>query len=66
MGYGILASCYSGFPHDMVHLTIKPMQKFGEVMGWILGDDWVSSLFWRCKAVGQIDTTRWTILELLI
>ena len=39
MGDGILASCYSGFPHDLAHITITPMQKFGEVMGWIFGDD---------------------------
>ena len=39
MADGILASCYAGFPHDLVHLAITPMQKFGEVMGWILGDD---------------------------
>ena len=24
---GILASCYTDFPHDLAHLAVKPMQK---------------------------------------
>ena len=39
MADGILASCYAGFPQDLAHLTITPMQKFGEVMRLIFGDD---------------------------
>ena len=45
MGDGILASCYSGFPHDLAGITITPMQKFGEVMGWIFGDDFGFSVY---------------------
>ena len=36
---GVLASCYAGFHHDLVHLTMTPMQGFSEVIHWLFGDD---------------------------
>ena len=30
---------FADFPHDLVHLTIKPMQKFAKVIRWIYGNE---------------------------
>ena len=36
---GVLASCFAGCHHDLVHLGMTPMQKFSMVMAWIFGND---------------------------
>ena len=36
---GVLTSCYADFHHDLAHFTMMPMQKFPEVIKWILGDE---------------------------
>ena len=42
---GILASCYTDFPHDLAHLAVKPMQKFTEIIEWIFGNEFGFSLY---------------------
>ena len=36
---GVLTSCYADCDHDLAHLTMIPMQRFLEVLKWILGED---------------------------
>ena len=34
----VLASCFAGSHHDLVHLAMTPMQSFSGLMEWILGN----------------------------
>ena len=34
---GVLNSCYADFDHDLVHLTMTPMQWFPEIIDGIFG-----------------------------
>ena len=35
---GVLASNYADVDHNLVHLAMKPMQWFPEIMEWIFGE----------------------------
>ena len=42
---GVLVSCYAECPHDLAHLTQKPMLKYAEVIEWIFGDEFGFPLY---------------------
>ena len=54
---GVLASCYGSFDHDLVHISMKPMQWFPEMMDWIFGVDIVSPGY----ANILLDIGRWAL-----
>ena len=35
---GVLASCYADFPQYLAHFIITPMQRYSDLMDWILGE----------------------------
>ena len=54
---GVLASCYGYFDHDLVHILIKSIQWFPEIMEWIFGRDTVSPGYTTCLE----DIGRWAL-----
>ena len=52
---GVLASCYTGFHHDLAHLTMIAMQRFSEIVEWTFGDNSGLSVFVNtAKELGMI------------
>ena len=35
----VLTSCFADVHHDLAHITMTPMQRFSELMEWILGNE---------------------------
>ena len=42
---GVLASCYASVNHDVIHLAMKPMQWFPDIIQWVFGEDGRFSAF---------------------
>ena len=61
---GVLASCFPGSYHDLVHLVITPMQRFSEVVEWFFGNDAGFPVYVdTADILGTFCITRYTILE---
>ena len=52
---GVLASCYASADHDLVHLAVKLLRWFPEIMEWIFGAENEISVYVRISQ----DLDRW-------